>query len=93
MIRRFLTLAATATLVVAVASPAAAYMPAYMKFCGVDGESKAQSDKPKKAPKAQRPRADRTPAPRASAAQGYDLKKSTKPARGLIVPAIQKARD
>lgn len=58
MTHRILALVATATLAMAIASPAAAVMPAYMKFCGVDGESKAQTEKPKKARKAKDPQAD-----------------------------------
>lgn len=103
MSRRITRLAVAGLLVASIASPAAATMPVYGKFCGVDGAS-ASDGKAVKPAKPARPKPDRKVArpPRiegdiitgagAGAGPGRDVKaKRAKPA-GLLVPAIQKAR-
>jgi hypothetical protein len=79
-------------------SPAAAYTPVFMKYCGVDGESSAPAAKPERKPTkpdrkavsvaAPDARSDARPAP----APAREVKKpDSKPAPGLLLPAIQKA--
>lgn len=78
-------------------SPAAAYTPVFMKICGVDGESGSQA-KPERKPTKPDRKAVSVAAPdarsdaRPAAKPDRKVKKpDRKPARGLLLPAIQKA--
>lgn len=103
MSHRIASLAVAGLLVASIASPAAAVMPVYGKYCGVDGSS-LKGDRDVKPAKPARPKPDRRVARPArvegdivtgagpGAGPGRDVKaKPAKPA-GLLVPAIQKAR-
>lgn len=81
-------------------SPAAAYTPVFMKYCGVDGEASAPAAKPERKPTKPDRKAVSVAAPDArsdstapAAAPDRKVKKpASKPAPALLVPAIQKAR-
>lgn len=97
-------LAATGLLAASIATPAAAVMPAYMKLGDIKGES-TDADAPAKPAKPAKPerrpsrpniavgdvngdgRADARPAGR------RDVKPPAPKPTGLLLPAIQKARD
>ncbi len=79
-------------------SPAAAYTPVYMKYCGVEGESSTPAAKPERKPTKPDRKAVTVAAPdarsdaRAAPAPAQKVKKpDSKPAPGLLLPAIQKA--
>jgi len=80
-------------------SPAAAYTPVFMKYCGVDGEASAPEAKPEPKPTKPDRKAVAVAAPDARSDAGAGSaparkvkKPGSKPAPGLLVPAIQKAR-
>lgn len=88
----------------AIATPAAAVMPAYIKLDGVDGESSRGADKPDRTAKPRKPGPER-PARGPSVAVGdvngdgradsrkagrRDVKPPSPKPTGLLLPAIQK---
>lgn len=84
-------------------SPAAAYTPAYIKICGIDGEALATDSAPARKPAkpakkdraagGQRPQTDIVTGAGAGAGPDRKVKKpDARPSGALLVPAIQKAR-